>query len=45
VSERRIGVDRDADGAFDRDELDHGTDPTDPHERPKLRYVPPPRRP
>jgi hypothetical protein len=26
----RIGVDRDADGYFDRDELDAGTDPADP---------------
>jgi YVTN family beta-propeller protein len=26
----RIGVDRDGDGAFDRDEIDAGTDPTDP---------------
>jgi DNA-binding beta-propeller fold protein YncE len=29
-SGRRIGIDRDEDGAFDRDELDAGTDPTDP---------------
>ena len=29
-SEVRIGVDRDGDGSFDRDELDAGTDPTDP---------------
>jgi hypothetical protein len=28
-SEQRIGVDRDRDGAFDRDELDAGTDPGD----------------
>jgi hypothetical protein len=26
----RIGVDRDGDGAFDRDEIDAGTDPADP---------------
>ena len=26
----RVGVDRDEDGAYDRDELDAGTDPTDP---------------
>ena len=30
VSELRIGIDRDADGVFDRDELDAGTDPADP---------------
>ncbi|HUR26865.1 MAG TPA: hypothetical protein VM509_01655 [Planctomycetota bacterium] len=28
-TERRLGVDRDLDGEFDRDELDHGTDPAD----------------
>ncbi len=28
--ERRIGVDRDRDGVFDRDELDRGSDPSDP---------------
>jgi len=28
-SETRIGIDRDLDGYFDRDELDAGTDPTD----------------
>jgi hypothetical protein len=39
-SERRIGVDRDADFAFDRDELDFGSDPTDPESRPKLRKAP-----
>jgi YVTN family beta-propeller protein len=33
-SERRIGADRDADGALDRDELDHGFDPADPASRP-----------
>jgi hypothetical protein len=30
----RIGVDRDEDGAFDRDELDAGTDPADPNSIP-----------
>jgi DNA-binding beta-propeller fold protein YncE len=30
----RIGVDRDADGAWDRDELDAGSDPADPLSRP-----------
>ncbi|RKH10507.1 hypothetical protein D7V97_13550 [Corallococcus sp. CA053C] len=29
-TERRIGIDRDEDGAFDQDELDHGTRPDDP---------------
>ena len=29
-SETRIGIDRDRDGTFDRDELDAGTDPADP---------------
>ena len=29
-SRSRCGVDRDADGIFDRDELDHGDDPADP---------------
>jgi DNA-binding beta-propeller fold protein YncE/mono/diheme cytochrome c family protein len=33
-SGERIGVDRDEDGAFDRDELDAGTDPTDPNSFP-----------
>jgi hypothetical protein len=45
VSERRIGVDRDRDGWFDRDELDAGSDPADPSSRPKRRFVPPDRRP
>jgi YVTN family beta-propeller protein len=34
-SARRIGGDRDADGALDRDELDQGFDPADPASRPK----------
>jgi len=29
-SGQRVGLDRDEDGAFDRDELDEGTDPSDP---------------
>ena len=29
-NQTRLGVDRDLDGEFDRDELDHGTDPADP---------------
>jgi hypothetical protein len=33
-SGQRIGVDRDGDGAFDRDELDLGTDPADPSSLP-----------
>jgi YVTN family beta-propeller protein len=41
VSERRIGVDRDHDSWYDRDELDWGSDPADPTSRPKLRPVPP----
>ena len=36
-SERRIGVDRDRDHYFDRDELDVGSDPADPGIRPKHR--------
>jgi len=36
-SESRIAVDRDGDGRFDGDELDHGTDPTDPDGRPTNR--------
>jgi len=44
VSERRIGVDRDSDGWFDRDELDAGSDPADP-EVPKKRIAPPRERP
>ncbi|MHC4429703.1 MAG: YncE family protein, partial [Planctomycetota bacterium] len=34
-SETRIGVDRDEDGYFDRDELDAGSDPADPDSTPK----------
>lgn len=38
VSERRIGVDRDSDGWFDRDELDAGSNPTVPDPiRPRTR--------
>ncbi len=33
-SEVRIGLDRDLDGAYDRDELDAGTDPIDPTDVP-----------
>jgi len=43
-SERRLGLDRDLDGAYDRDELDLGTDPAD-RELPKARGVPSGRRP
>ena len=43
VSERRIGVDRDSDGWFDRDELDAGSDPADPTPA-KIRLVPPGKR-
>ena len=35
-SEVRIGVDRDEDGFFDRDELDAGTDPANPLSTPPL---------
>jgi len=34
-SENRIGLDRDADLTFDRDELDRGFDPSDPRSRPR----------
>jgi hypothetical protein len=44
-TERRIGIDRDADFFFDRDELDAGTDPADLESRPRTRFVPDPRRP
>ncbi len=43
----RIGVDRDLDGFFDRDELDRGSDPADPGSVPpplNTRRVPPRRR-
>jgi len=33
---RRLGVDRDLDGALDREELDAGTDPADPDSTPTL---------
>ena len=33
-SETRIGIDRDLDGHYDRDELDAGTDPADPDSQP-----------
>ncbi|MBK8180540.1 MAG: beta-propeller fold lactonase family protein [Planctomycetes bacterium] len=33
-TETRLGIDRDLDGAFDRDELDAGTDPADPSSHP-----------
>jgi YVTN family beta-propeller protein len=35
-TQRRIGIDRDADGAFDRDEIDLGFDPADPASTPPL---------
>ena len=35
-SEVRIGVDRDTDGFFDRDELDAGSNPADPGSTPRL---------
>ena len=38
----RMGIDRDLDGALDRDEADAGTDPVDPNDRPiGLRYCAP----
>ena len=33
-TETRIGIDRDEDGFFDRDELDYGSDPADPDDFP-----------
>jgi hypothetical protein len=33
-TETRLGIDRDLDGAFDRDEIDAGTDPADPMSHP-----------
>jgi YVTN family beta-propeller protein len=44
-SERRIGVDRDRDSWFDRDELDWGSNPADPRSRPHTQWVPPGERP
>jgi len=44
-TERRSGVDRDADGWFDRDELAAGSDPADPRSRPRHGHVPGGRRP
>ena len=40
-SEKRIGVDRDRDGYYDRDEIDAHSDPTDPRVRPKHRAMTP----
>jgi DNA-binding beta-propeller fold protein YncE len=39
-SQLRIGVDRDLDGYFDRDELDKQSDPADPAIRPRHRFLP-----
>ncbi len=44
-SEQRIGIDRDSDGYFDRDELDQGSDPADAGVRPRHRRVPQPKLP
>jgi YVTN family beta-propeller protein len=44
-SQNRIGVDRDSDGAYDRDELDIGGDPAGLHGRSKDKFVPPGQRP
>jgi DNA-binding beta-propeller fold protein YncE len=44
-TERRIGIDRDADSFYDRDELDAGTDPADLKSRPRTSFVPGRRRP
>jgi len=38
-TEVRIGVDRDEDRAYDRDELDAGKDPADPASHPKIRKI------
>ena len=43
-SELRLGLDRDLDGLYDRDELDTGSDPAD-RTMPKAKFVPPGRRP
>jgi len=39
-SQRRIGIDRDGDRAFDQDELDAGTDPANASDRPRVRRRP-----
>ncbi|MDP6409463.1 MAG: hypothetical protein QGI46_08810 [Planctomycetota bacterium] len=39
-SETRIGIDRDEDGHYDRDELDYGSDPADPDDYPLPTGVP-----
>ncbi|MDP6761295.1 MAG: hypothetical protein QF860_00335 [Planctomycetota bacterium] len=39
-SETRMGVDRDEDGHYDRDELDYGSDPADPDDYPLPTGVP-----
>jgi hypothetical protein len=39
-TERRIGIDEDEDGFFDRDERDAGTDPADPISRPAINRAP-----
>ena len=44
MGELRLGLDRDLDGHYDRDELDAGTDPAD-RTMPKAKGVPPGRRP
>ena len=43
-SELRLGLDRDLDGLYDRDELDAGSDPAD-RTMPKAKGVPPGRKP
>jgi hypothetical protein len=40
----RLGVDRDADGHFDRDEIDAGTNPEDPNDPVPLPLTPTPTR-
>jgi hypothetical protein len=39
-SGQRIGIDRDGDGAFDRDELDGGSNPADPASLPTCLTLP-----